>query len=116
MLKNAHRFGFAASIGSVYMFFGAVFITVTTCFGTYGFLVNYDMGITSPIPVIFVMAVIAIAISYQFLSIFSFSTDAILQSFLLDEELRFQGNSRPAHMQAFANSLSNKVNRMCGCC
>lgn len=95
MLKNAHRFGFASSIGQVYMFFGAIFITVSSCFGTYGFLTSYDMEITSPVPVICVMAVIAIAISYQFLSIFSFSTDAILQSFLLDEELRFAGNSRP---------------------
>lgn len=40
MLKNAHRFGFASSIGQVYMLFGAVFITTTTCLGTYGFLIN----------------------------------------------------------------------------
>jgi hypothetical protein len=42
------------------------------------------------------------------MSVFSFSSDAILQSFLLDEELRFAGNSRPAEMEEFANTLKSR--------
>lgn len=97
ILKNAHRFGFANTIGTVYMIFGAFFISSTTSFGTYAFLTNYDgLDITSPIPTTIVMAIISIMISHQFLSIFSFSSDAILQSYLLDEELRRPaGASRP---------------------
>lgn len=99
IIKNAHRFGFASTIGFVYMFFGCIFISATICSSTYLFLTNYDgLDITSPIPTTVVMGVISVAISYLFLSIFSFSQDAILQSFLLDEELRLMGNNRPEHM------------------
>lgn len=117
ILKNAHRFGFATSIGFVYMLFGCIFITSTTCAGTYFFLTNYDgLLLTSPIPTTVVMGLIACAIGFQFLSIFSYSQDAILQSFLLDEELRLVGNMRPDHMQEFSQSLSQQTKNMCGCC
>jgi len=91
ILKNAHRFGIANSIGGIFMFFGCFLLTSISCFGSYMFLTNYGvegLEITSPIPATFAMGVIAIGIGYQFLSIFSFSQDAILQSYLLDEELR----------------------------
>ena len=78
MIKNAFRFGIGNSIGYVYMFFGCIFIASLTCFGSYIFMTNYDgLGITSPLPATVVIAVISIAIAYQFLSIFSFSSDAI---------------------------------------
>ena len=41
----------------------------------------------------------------SFLSIFSYSMDAILQSFLLDESLSFAGQSRPDHIQSFGENL-----------
>lgn len=103
MLKNAARFGMTHSIGFVYMFFGAFLIASLTAFGTYIFLTNYPaLVINSPVPATIVMAVIGIAVGWQFLSIFSYSQDAILQSFLLDEELRLMGNNRPEYMQEFA--------------
>jgi solute carrier family 44 (choline transporter-like protein), member 2/4/5 len=118
ILKNAHRFGFANTIGTVYMIFGCFFIAACTSFGTYAFMVNYDgLDVTSPIPTTCVMGVIAIMVGYQFLSIFSFSSDAILQSYLLDEELRRPASaSRPDDMQAFYDSMSAKFSRcLCGC-
>lgn len=87
ILKYAHKFGITNSIGYIYMLFGCFLISSTTCFGTYIFLTNYEMEITSPIPTTVAMGVISVAIGYQFLSIFSFSLDAILQSYLLDKEL-----------------------------
>jgi hypothetical protein len=53
------------------------------------------MGVTSPIPTTVVAGIIAACLCMLFLSIFSFASDAILQSFLMDEELGFSGNSRP---------------------
>lgn len=41
----------------------------------------------------------------SFLSIFSYSMDAILQSFLLDESLGFQGTSRPDNISDFKGNL-----------
>ena len=43
-----------------------------------------------------------------FLSIFSFSSDAIFMSFLMDEEMRFEGNARPEAMQEFATEMKRR--------
>jgi hypothetical protein len=50
-----------------------------------------------------------------FLSIFSFSSDAIFMSFLLDEELRFAGNDRPQAMQEFAEEMKRRGRGGCEC-
>lgn len=75
ILKNAHRFGMANTIGSVLMIFGCILITALSCFITYVYLTVYDtmFDITSPIPTTVCVGVIAVMIGYQFLSIFSFS-------------------------------------------
>ena len=90
------------------MFFGCLSISacITSC--AYLFLTNQQalLQITSPIPATFVIAIIAISISYLFLSIYSFSSDAIIQSYLLDEELLFAGGSNmPETMQEFTDHL-----------
>ena len=41
----------------------------------------------------------------SFLSIFSFSLDAILQAFLLDESLGFSGQARPDYISKFKTNL-----------
>jgi hypothetical protein len=119
ILKNAHRFGMANTIGSVLMVFGCFLITALSCFLTYVYLTMYNtmFDITSPIPTTVCIGVIAVMIGYQFLSIFSFSQDAIMQSFLLDEELkRGDGASRPDDIQAFRDSIANKATKCLGCC
>lgn len=61
------------------------------------------------------MGVIAIMIAYQFMSIFSFSMDAIMQSFLLDEEMRRGIDaSRPDDIQDFKEQLEARGG-MCSC-
>lgn len=93
IIKNAHRFGAANSIGSIYMVFGAICIMAANGLVGYLFLTNFPsvVEVASPIPPVVAICVISGTIAYTFLSIFSFSSDAILQSFLLDEELRFSG-------------------------
>jgi hypothetical protein len=48
-------------------------------------------SVTSPIPATVVGGAIGSMIAYLFMSIFSFSSDAILQSFLLAESLADPG-------------------------
>jgi len=88
--------------------------------GTIGYFVMTKAGIvtlTSPIPPLVVIVILSGTIAYTFLSIFSFSSDAILQSYLLDEELRFAGMSRPEYMQEFAEAMKKKKNAdNCCCC
>ena len=74
------------------MVFGCAMIMACNGLCGYLFLTNLSfIEVGSPIPPVVVIAIISGTISYTFLSIFSFSSDAILQSFLLDEELRFSG-------------------------
>jgi hypothetical protein len=80
ILKHAHRFGFANSIGAVYNFFGCVLIGASTTALSYLFLTNNfeELMITSPIPATIVVGVISVTIAFLFMSIFTFSSDAIL--------------------------------------
>jgi len=79
MIKNADKFGFGASIGSVFMLFGCLSIAALTSGGSYIFLTNYsEISMSSPLPASIVIGIIAAAVGYFFLSIFSFSSDAIL--------------------------------------
>jgi len=118
IVKNIHRFGAANTIGQIYMIFGG--IAIMSANGTIGYFVMTKAGIvtlTSPIPPLVVIVILSGTIAYTFLSIFSFSSDAILQSYLLDEELRFAGMSRPEYMQEFAEAMKKKKNAdNCCCC
>lgn len=113
LLKNAHIFGLGNSIGFVYMLFGCIAIASLNSMFAYLLLTNYEIAITEPVAPTVVVAVISVVIGYTFLSIFSFSSDAIFQAFLLDEELRFQGSNRPEYMQEFAADMKARGK---GCC
>jgi len=114
LLKHAHRFGLGNSIGFVYMLFGCICIAACNTVISYVFLTEYtSLDITEPFAPMVVVACVSVVIGFAFLSIFSFSSDAIFQAFLLDEELRFAGNDRPEYMQEFAAELKNRGK---GCC
>lgn len=107
IIKNAHRFGLMNTIGAVYTFFGVIVISAATSGISYLWLTNTEsFNLTSPIPTTVAVAIIALMIAYQYLSIIAFSMDAILQSYLLDEEMRCPGNNRPDKMQQFADSIA----------
>lgn len=86
----------------------------------YLFLTNYAdlVNVTDPIPPTVALAVISGMTGTMFLSIFSYSSDAILQAFLLDEELRFLGDNRPAYMMEFAETMKSRGQGSCewSCC
>jgi hypothetical protein len=65
ILKNAHRFGFTATIGFVYSVFGVIFISTFTSFASYLFMTNYpDLGLTSPVAPLIVIIIISGAIGF----------------------------------------------------
>lgn len=85
ILMNARRFGAVGTIGSIYMIFGVFFIAGANGFYAFAVLSSYPetWAVSSPIPATVVCGAIGAMIAYMFMSIFSFSSDAILQSFLL---------------------------------
>ena len=117
MLKHAHRFGAGNSIGFIYNLFGISCIAAATSGAGYLFITNYNatLKLTDPIPPTVALAIISATIGALFLSIFSYSSDAILQSFLLDEEMRFLGGDRPEAMQEFALAMKNRGKGACEC-
>lgn len=113
ILANAARFGWATSVGAILNYFGVLCISAINSFGAYLFLTNTTyFEVQSPIAPVVVIGLISLFIANTFMSIFGFSSDAILQSFLLDESMKFQGVSRPEYMQDFANQLKGGG----GCC
>jgi Plasma-membrane choline transporter len=122
IIKNAHRFGFGAAINAIFTLFGIFAISSTITGTSYLFITSESemLGLTSPIGTTVVIALLSMVISWLFMSIFTFSTDAILQSFLLDEELRFAGNSRPIEMAEFAEAMKKRSSGClcfrCCCC
>jgi len=61
--------------------------------------------VTQPLVPAIAVLLFSFIIVKAFLSIFTFSLDAILQAFLLDESLGFGGNSRPDSMAKFKTNL-----------
>lgn len=102
MIKHAARFGWGNSIGFIMVVFGVGAIGSLTSLSCYIFVSQTSyFPVSEPIAPALAVLVIACFVAWVFLSIFSFSSDAILQSFLLDEELRFAGKNRPVEFAEF---------------
>jgi hypothetical protein len=116
-IKNAARFGWSNSIGGMMVFFGCACIGALTGLSAYLFVGQTEyFAVSSPIPPAFFCAVIGVFIGWMFLSIFSFASDALLQSFLLDEELKFAGTSRPVEFAEFEKDFKKRQASCCACC
>ena len=98
------------------MVFGTILISVSIGTASYYFISAYPaFGGTQPIPPAICCGIISGMMGMIFLSIFSFSSDAIFMAFLLDEELRFAGNDRPQYMQEFAIEMKRRGRGGCEC-
>ena len=98
ILKNAARFGMLGSIGFVLNWFGVCAVSGTNAFGAYIALTKipeYKENVTQPFIPALIILLMTFFIAKSFLAIFSYSLDAILQAFLLDESLGFGGQARP---------------------
>ena len=80
----------AWGIGWIFSLFGLLTIVGATCLSVWLFLANTDyFEINEPVVPTVAAGLLSLIIGSSFLSIFTFSSDAILQSFILDEELGF---------------------------
>ena len=108
ILKNVHRFGWLNTIGFVLNWFGLCMCATLNGFGAYIALTkieSYNDKITQPMAPTIVVILMSFLLIRSFLSIFSFSMDAILQAFLLDESLGFAGQTRPDYIAKFKTGL-----------
>jgi hypothetical protein len=102
MIKNAARFGWGNSIGAMMVFFSTCGVGSLTAFGAYIYVSQTTtFKVSSPIPPALIVGFIACYVAWIFFSVLSFAIDALLQAFLLDEELRFAGKSRPVEFAEF---------------
>lgn len=108
ILKNVHRFGWLNTIGFVLNWFGLCCCSALNGFGAYIAITkieSFQTKITQPLAPTIVVILMSFLLIKSFLSIFSFSLDAILQAFLLDESLGFAGQTRPDYIAKFATNL-----------
>lgn len=114
ILMNARRFGAVGTIGSIYSVFGIFFIGGFNAFYCFLVLAQSPQAypVSSPIPPTVVCGFIGSVMAHMFMSIFSFSSDAILQSFLLAESLADPGFQMPDALEGFGAKLEGHS----GCC
>ena len=111
ILKNALRFGTANSIGFIFNVLGVIFITAVNVCAVYAMTHYYEpwVGLASNwITPCVVGGLQGFLIGAMFMSVFSFSSDTILQSFLVDEELKRPDGMRPAIMNQFIEGVEDK--------
>lgn len=118
MIKHAARFGWGNSVGYLMIFFGCAGVGASTGFATYLFVSQQTtyFEVSSAVPASVFVGVSGVFIAWVFLSIFFFASDALLQSFLLDEELRFAGRNRPVEFAEFEQDFKRRQNSCCSCC
>ena len=117
ILKNALRFGTANAIGFIFNVIGVIFIGALNGLIVYAFLhyiPNYMGLVSNWITPCVVGLLEGLLIGSMFMSVFSFASDTILQSFLVDEELNRPDGSRPAIMNQFIESCSDKKEETVG--
>ena len=105
-------FGWLNTIGFVLNWFGVCGISCLNAFMAYIALTRIDhfkLLVTQPFVICILIGLMTFFIAKSFLSIFSFSMDAILQSFLLDEAMGFAGQARPESMDDFKKDIDKNT-------
>ena len=106
ILKNAIRFGTANFIGLIFKYIGILFVAGTTGLAMFGLTHSSYKGVAvNWITPVAVAAAEGLLIGSMFMSVFSFASDTILQSFLVDEELKRPAGNRPACLSAFIEGV-----------
>jgi choline transporter-like protein 2/4/5 len=111
ILKNALRFGTANSIGFIFNLLGVAFISAANSLAVYAALHYYEpyKGLASNwITPVVVAGIQGLIVGAMFMSVFSFASDTIMQSFLVDEELNRPDGMRPAIMNQFIEGVEDK--------
>lgn len=98
ILRNPFKFGLVHGLSEIFSFLGNAVITIGAAVIGAIILIYadyYQDKVYSPIIPIVLMLLIAYAVSYMFMSIYSIGSDAIIQCYLMDEEIQRDNHSRP---------------------
>ena len=93
ILKNSDKFLLISGVGNVFMFLGKMSIASITAFLGFTILQNWTQvyeKLDSPMVPTIVIFLIAYVVGSIFISIYSISTDTILQCFLVDTDISLQ--------------------------
>jgi hypothetical protein len=100
VIRNPLRMGALATIGSIFVFFGKIFIAALTAMAAFIYLTKgsqYTNKLYSPfIPVLLIFC-FAYAVGAVFMTIYGLAADAILACFIVDEEIHKKKNAPPLH-------------------
>jgi hypothetical protein len=106
IIRNIRRFSSMTVIGAIFSFIGTIFVTIASAIVGYFVITKaeyFSSQLGSVILPVIVFALIGFIIGRATLSIFSVSGDALIHSFLLDEEIN---NGQPKafpELQKFMN-------------
>ena len=90
IIRNLGRFSALAAISTVFTFIGTIFITVGSCIIGYFLITNveyFSKDLNSCVLPVVAFGLVGFIMGRVSMSIFSVSGDALIHSFLLDEEL-----------------------------
>ena len=90
IIRNLGRFTALAAVSTVFTFIGTIFITVGSCIIGYFLITNveyFSKDLNSCVLPVVAFGLIGLVMGIVTMSIFSVSGDALIHSFLLDEEL-----------------------------
>lgn len=111
IIKNAMKFGTANAIGFIFNGIGILFIGSVNSLIVYAFLhyVPGYIGLAQNwITPATIGGFIGLIIGSMFMSVYSFSSDTILQCYMVDEELDRPDGNRPAIMNQFIEAFNDE--------
>ena len=90
LIRNLGRFSMLAFLGGILSIFGTIFITVSSCLIGYFVITKVELfsaNLNSCILPVIAFGIVGFILGHVTMSIFSVSGDALIHSFLLDEEI-----------------------------
>ena len=97
VLKNAAKFAFVNTIGSVFMTIAKVCISIATTVISY-FVLRTVKDVQSPYFPMALIFIFSYGIASVFISVFDVSANTILQCYLIDLDIAKQHNLEPTHV------------------
>lgn len=110
IMRNAGRFSAASVVGWIMMMLGKGAIMGLSCYLTFLIIKEAAPEVDQPVVPTMVILLVSYMVASMFLSIFSFSSTAILHCFLLDEDT---GGSKftPDGLQGFIKDCTEKAEK-----
>jgi len=111
VLRNPLRIGALATIGSIFILFGKIFIASITALAAFLYVTKgsqYENKLYNPFIPVLLVFVFAYAVGAVFMTVYGLAADAILACFIVDEEIHKKKNAPPLHCPESLKSFLDK--------